>query len=309
MKRNFTIARGDLDGLGAFLKVAEKGTFRSAAQELGVSPSALSQTIRSLEARVGVSLFSRTTRSIALTEAGMLLRRSAEPAFSALRAAFEAVQSYGDQPSGLLRINAPRGVLPFLLAPILDGYQKRHPKVEVELFAEDGFADIVKNGFDAGIRLGELLQPDMVAIPVSPPFRFAVAGSPAYLERSGAPKHPEDLNNHACIRARMATSGDIFRWEFRDSDHDLAISVSGPLIINDINTIIAAGLRGAGLIYVAEPVIAGHLARGDLVEVLTDFSASTPGMFLYYPSRTRMMPKLRAFIDFLRSPEGRSQLP
>jgi DNA-binding transcriptional LysR family regulator len=301
MKVDFTITRDEIDGIPAFLRVAERRSFRAAAGELGVSPSALSQTIKALEARLGVSLFHRTTRSVGLTEAGERFLERARPAMEGFREAIEAARSLSERPSGLLRINASRGVIASLIGPVLPSFIAAYPEMEVEIFADDGFADIVGDGFDAGFRLGESLQADMVAIRVSPPFRFAVVGSPAYFARHGRPERPEDLRHHACIRFRQMTSKGIYRWEFEQGNRAFEIAVHGPLIVNDTSVNVAAALDGLGLAYVAEPLIEEQVKDGRLELVLDGYLPTTPGMFLYYPSRAQAMPKLRAFVDHMRS--------
>ena len=300
MKHDFAIDARELDGIPAFLLVAEHRSFRAAAAELGVSPSALSQTIRALEARLGIALFHRTTRSVGLTEAGVLFLERARPAMVGFREALEAARSLSERPSGLLRINASRGVIAALIGPVLPSFIAAYPEVEVEIFADDGFVDIVKSGFDAGFRLGELLQADMVAVRVSPPFRFAIVGSPAYFERRGRPGTPEDLRHHACIRFRQMTSQGIYRWEFADGNRAYEIAVDGPLIVNDTSVNVAAAVDGIGLGYVAEPLIEQLVEQGRLETVLQQYVPDTPGMFLYYPSRAQAMPKLRAFVGYMR---------
>ena len=299
MKPDFTIGR-DLDGLPAFLLVAERRSFRAAAAELGVSPSALSQTIKALEARLGIALFQRTTRSVGLTEAGERFLERARPAMAGFREAIDAARSLSERPSGLLRINASRGVIASLIGPVLPAFMAAYPELEVEIFADDGFVDIVGSGFDAGFRLGESLQADMVAVRVSPPFRFAIAGSPAYFDRRGKPGTAEDLRHHACIRFRQMTSQGIYRWEFEHGNRSFEMAVNGPLIVNDTSVSIAAAVDGLGLCYVAEPLVERLVEEGRLGLTLQDYMPETPGMFLYYPSRAQAMPKLRAFTDYMR---------
>jgi len=300
MKSDFTIGERDLDGLPAFLLVAERRSFRAAAAELGVSPSALSQTIKALEARLGIALFHRTTRSVGLTEAGERFLERARPAMAGFREAFEAARSLSERPSGLLRINASRGVIASLIGPVLPSFVAAYPEVEVEIFADDGFVDIVDGGFDAGFRLGESLQADMVAVRISPPFRFAIAGAPAYFQRRGRPRTPEDLREHACIRFRQMSSQGIYRWEFEKGNRAFEIAVHGPLIVNDTSVSIAATLDGMGLSYIAEPLVEEMVKEGRLELVLVDYMPETPGMFLYYPSRSQALPKLRAFVLHMR---------
>jgi len=296
MKNGFTIQGRLLDGAVAFLEVAERRSFRAAATELGVSPSALSQTIKALETSLGTSLLSRTTRSVGLTEAGSVFLEQLRPSLDGLEKAFETVQAFVGHPSGLLRLNMPRGVIPFLLDPILDEFAKAHPDVQVEIFADDGFTDIVAEGFDAGVRLGEYLATDMTAVRLSPPFQFCVAGAPSYFDKHGTPARPEDLRLHQCIRFRGAKTG-VYRWEFQEGSRKFEIAVDGPLIVNDTSVQLSAALRGTGLIYSAEPIVAPYLERGALKTVLDRFRSTSPGLFLYYPSRAQALPKLRAFID------------
>lgn len=289
--------RLDIDALTAFIRVAERKSFRRAADELGISPSAVSQMIKSLEGGVGTALLSRTTRSVGLTEAGNLLLRQARPAMDDLEASFSAVRAYSGHPSGLLRLNAARGAIAFLLEPMRE-FLRQHPDIEVELFADDGLADIVASGFDAGVRVGELLQPDMVAVRLSPPFRYIVAGSPDYFARHPPPQRPGDLERHRCIRFRRGTSGQVAPWSFREADRSCEVAVDGGMILNDTPVMVKAALEGLGLIHVPEPVISEYLLSGRLVGALRDCAVESPGLFLYYPRRNGLLPKLRALIDF-----------
>jgi DNA-binding transcriptional LysR family regulator len=300
MKQEYIIARNQLDGVEAFLRVADRRSFRAAADDLGLSPSAISQTIRALEARVGVPLLTRTTRSVGLTEAGERFLDHAKPAFVGLTAAFEAARSFGERPAGLLRLNVPRAAIPFLIEPVIEGFVAAFPEVEVEICGEDELIDLVERGFDAGIRMGDYLDADMIGIRLTPPFRLVVVGSPAYFERHGRPNVPADLRSHRCIRGRAPTTGAIFRWHFDVAGQPVEIAVDGPLIVNDLDVSKAAALRGVGLAYLGEPLVAEHIASGALELALEDHAAWSPGAYLYYPSRTQMLPKLRAFIDFIR---------
>jgi DNA-binding transcriptional LysR family regulator len=300
MKQEYIIARNQLDGVEAFLRVAERRSFRAAADDLGLSPSAISQTIRALEARVGVPLLTRTTRSVGLTEAGERFLEQAQPAFAGLTAAFEAARSFGERPAGLLRLNVPRAAIPFLIEPVVEGFTGAYPDVEVEICGEDELIDLVERGFDAGIRMGDYLEADMIGIRLTPPFRLVVAGSPDYFAQHGRPSDPADLRHHRCIRARAPTTGAIPRWHFQVAGQPLEMSVGGPLIVNDLDVAKAAALRGVGLAFLAEPLVTEQLAAGRLELVLEDHAAWSPGAYLYYPSRSQMLPKLRAFIDFIR---------
>jgi DNA-binding transcriptional LysR family regulator len=299
MKQNFTIRRGTLDGVEAFLSVAQFRSFRRAAAELGVTPSAVSQAIRTLEARVGAALFTRTTRSVGLTEAGERFMARAKPAFEELVAAGEAARELGQRPSGLLRLAVPRSVVPILLEPLLASFSAAYPEIEVEIAASEQSVDLAAEGFDAGIRMGQFIAADMVAVRLSPPFRMVVVGSPGYFERAAAPVSPDDLRQHACLRLRRS-NGAVAPWSLTDHDRAVEIAVSGPLIVNDYPTMLGAVVEGIGLAQVPEPLAAGPLKAGRLVEVLAPFAPLTPGVFLYYPDRRQMLPKLRAFIDHVK---------
>jgi DNA-binding transcriptional LysR family regulator len=300
MKQNFTVRRGALDGVEAFLSVAQHRSFRRAAAELGVTPSAISQAVRTLEARVGAALFTRTTRSVGLTEAGERFLSRAEPAFEELVAASEVARQLGQRPSGLLRLSAPRAVVPILLQPLVASFCQAYPEVEVEITASSELVDLAAEGFDAGIRLGQFIAADMVAVRLTPPFRFVIVGSPAYIARSGEPERPEDLRRHACLRLRRSGGG-LALWPLNDEGRAVEVAVSGPLIANDFPTLLGAALEGMGLAQVPEPIAAEHVAAGRLVRVLEPFAPMTPGVFLYHPGRRQMMPKLRAFIDHVKS--------
>lgn len=300
MKQDYTIPRGQLDGLDAFLRVAERKSFRAAAADLGVSPSAISQTIRALEARVGAALLTRTTRSVGLTQAGQYFLERAQPAFADLNRAYEAARSLGDRPTGLLRLNLPRVVISHVVEPILAGFLEAYPEIEVEICAEDGFVDLAATGFDAGVRLGEYLDADMVAVRLSPPFRFVVVGSPAYFDRHGRPERPADLRRLPCIRFRQSR-GTIPNWQFVDGNRPVEVAVTGPVILNDLRAAVSVATQGLALAHVAEPLILDELADGRLEAVLDAWAPSSPGVYLYYPSRSQILPKLRAFIDYVRA--------
>jgi len=300
MHSGFIITRDQLDGVVAFLRVAELRSFRAAAQELSLSPSALSQIVRALEARIGVTLLTRTTRSVGLTEAGERFVDHARPALDRLMLGFEAAQALGAEVTGLLRITVPRPLLPLLADELLSEFCGRYPALEVELFAENALTDIVGEGFDAGVRLGELVEADMVAMRLTPSFRFVVVGAPHYFARHGRPQRPADLQLHRCIRSRRASRRAIYRWEFIEDGRDIEVSVDGPLIVNDGDLNIAAAIKGLGLAYAPEPLVMPLVRKGELEVVLERYAPDSPGLFLYYPSRSQMLPKLRAFVDFAR---------
>jgi len=303
MKRNFTVRQGALDGVEAFLSVAQHRSFRKAAAELGVTPSAMSQAVRALEARVGAALFIRTTRSVGLTEAGERFRSRAKPAFEELVAASEVARDLGQRPAGLLRLTVPRAVVPILLERLIASFCRAFPEVEVEIAASEELVDIAAGGFDAGIRLGQFIAADMVAVRLTPPFPLVVAGSPEYLRRRGRPERIDDLRQHACLRIRRS-NGSIGPWSFADGNKPIEAIVSGPLIAHDFPTMLGAAVEGMGLAQVPEPIAAGPVNAGKLVPVLEPFAPMAPGVFLYYPSRHQMMPKLRAFVDHVKSRSG-----
>src|ERR1700723_623571 len=303
MKQNFTVRKGALDGVEAFLSVAQHRNFRKAAADLGVTPSAISQAVRALEARVGAALFIRTTRSVGLSEAGERFLSRAKPAFEELVAASEVVRDLGQRPAGLLRLTAPRAVVPILLEPLIASFCQACPEVEVEIAASADLVDIAAEGFDAGIRLGQFIAADMVAVRLTPPFPFVVVGSPDYLRRRKRPECVEDLRQHACLRMRRS-NGSIAPWSFLNGNKAVEVIVSGPFIANDMPTMLGAAVEGFGLARVPEPIAAGAVKAGKLVRVLERFAPMVPGVFLYYPGSGQMMPKLRAFIDHVKSCSG-----
>jgi DNA-binding transcriptional LysR family regulator len=308
MKQNFTVRQGALDGVEAFLSVAQHKSFRRAAAELGVTPSAISQAVRALEQRVGAALFTRTTRSVGLTEAGERFLARAKPAFEELVAAGQVARELGQKPSGLLRLAVPRAVVPILLEQLIASFCEAYPDIELEIAASAQLVDLAAEGFDAGIRLGQFIAADMVAVRLSPPFRFIVVASSDYLTRRGRPERPDDLRRHACIRMRRS-GGALALWQFEDNARTLEVAVSGPLIAHDFPTILGAALEGVGLAQVPAPIASEAIAAGRLVQVLEPYAPMAPGMFLYHPGKRQMMPKLRAFIDHVKSraPAGAAQ--
>jgi DNA-binding transcriptional LysR family regulator len=303
MKQNFTVRQGALDGVEAFLSVAQHRSFRKAAAELGVTPSAISQAVRALEARVGAALFIRTTRSVGLTEAGERFHARAKPAFEELVAASEVARDLGQRPAGLLRLTMPRAMVPILLERLIASFCQAYPEVEVEIAASAELVDIAAEGFDAGIRLGQFIAADMIAVRLTPPFPLVVVGSPEYLLGRGRPERIDDLRQHACLRIRRS-NGSIGPWSFVDGNKPIEAIVSGPLIANDLPSILGAAAENMGLAQVPEPIAAGAVKAGKLVHVLEPFAPMAPGAFLYYPSRHQMVPKLRAFIDYVKSRSG-----
>lgn len=299
MKQDLTIPQGALDGIEAFLRVAERRSFSAAAADLGVSPSAISQTVKALEARVGAPLFMRTTRSVGLTQAGEMFLERAAPAYTGLADAYEAARNLGNRPAGRLRINLMRGAVQPLFEPIIAGFCETYPEIELEIYAEDALADLSAGGFDAGVRMGEALDADMIAVRLTGSFRFVVAAAPAYLDKYGRPETPEDLRDHRCVRFRLA-SGALMPWTFERGNRDFDVAVTGPIIVNDWIAALVAMRAGVAMGMMAEPMATAMVESGELELVLTDHAASTSGLFLYYPGRKQVMPKLRAFIDYVR---------
>ncbi|RZU02933.1 LysR family transcriptional regulator [Rivibacter subsaxonicus] len=287
-----------LDGLLAFWKVAQHRGFSAAAAALEVSPSALSQAIRTLEARLGVRLLNRTTRSVSLTEAGEAYLSRIGPALGDVLEAGEQLHALQGRPSGVLRINAARISVAMVLQPLLAGFLKAHPDVQVELSNDEGYVDIVERGFDAGVRLGESVQKDMVAVPLGGPVSVAIVGSPDYFRRHPAPQHPSDLVHHRCVRFRFTGSGAIHKWELKVDDRIVDYEIAGSLTISDSLFSAEAALDGIGLAYTFEPLARPHLRSKRLKQVLAEFSPTFPGFYLYYPSRRQQPSKLKAFVDY-----------
>lgn len=287
-----------LDGLVAFVAVARHRGFSAAAGELGVTSPALSQAVRQLEQRLGVRLFHRTTRSVALTEAGEQFLARVGPAVAELYEATDAMDSFRDSPKGLLRLNAGRVVAATLLRRVVPAFQRAHPEVQVEVFMDDGFTDIVAEGFDAGFRLGESVGKDMVALPFGPPMSVAVVGSPRYLRRRPAPRTVAELAAHDLVRYRFVSSGQIYKWDFVVDGQPLAYETHGNFICNDSMAMVDAALDGLGLAYSFDLVVQEHLDKGRLVRVLEEFSPRYPGFHIYFAGHRHIPPKLRRFIDF-----------
>lgn len=299
MKQPYAIARGTLDGVEAFLRVAARRSFRQAADDLGITPSAVSQIIRGLEAQLGIALFTRTTRSVGLTEAGERFFERAAPAFDEIVAAGDAARGLAERPSGLLRLAVPRAVVPVLLQPVLASFADAYPEIVVEIVASEELVDLAKDAFDAGIRLGEFIAADMVAVRLTPAFRYAIVASISYLDRCGRPNVPEDLRLLSCIRMRRS-SGAVAPWRLEAAGGPIEVGVKGPLIVNDFPTALDAALGGVGLAQVPQPIAAAAVRAGRLEEVLTDHASLSPGVYLYHSGRRQVLPKLRAFIDHVR---------
>ncbi|MCO7564102.1 LysR family transcriptional regulator [Pseudomonas sp. S 311-6] len=290
-----------LDGLVTFLAVAEEKGFSTAAVRLGVSPSAVSQSIRSLEHRLGLVLFNRTTRSVALTEVGERFLERVQPALEALTNASRELGREADHPSGLLRLNVLRASYLIVLQPILRRFLATYPEISLELRVENQLVDIIAQGFDAGIRFGAAVDKDMVALTVGPPLQAQVIAAPDYLARHGRPQHPRALLEHDCIGFRHSSSGQIERWAFSRGNEHFELQVRGRLVLNDSEILVRSALDGLGIAYMINGYIEPFLAQGRLVRLLEDWSPCFPGLQLYYPDRRRVPAKLRALIDFLRA--------
>ncbi len=299
MKQSFTVRQGALDGVETFLSVARHRSFRRAAADLGVTPSAVSQAVRALEARVGAALFARTTRSVGLTEAGQRFLERAKPAFDELVAAAAAARDLGQRPTGLLRLAVPRAVVPLILEPVIGSFREAYPEIELEIAASEELVDLAANGFDAGIRLGHHIPADMVAVRLTPPFPLAVVGSPDYLRKRKRPTRLDDLKDHACLRFRRS-NGSIAPWPFIDGNKSVEAVVAGPLIAHDYPTLLGAAIQGMGLAQLPGPLARAPIADGRLQPLLERYAVTTPGVFLYHPGRRQVLPKLRAFIEHVR---------
>lgn len=292
--------RDDLSGLTALLLVAEKRSFTAAAASLHVTPSAVSQTVRALEARVGVRLLQRTTRSVGLTEAGAVFVAQLKPALGAVQDALRSLGKAQERPSGVVRLTVPRFGYQQVLAPKLKAFLAAYPEIDLEVSVDDAFVDIVAEGFDAGMRIGESIDREMIGVRVGEDWRMVVVGAPSYFATRGKPRHPRDLAAHECIGYRRRTTGTRYRWEFTERGRELAVTVRGRLVLDDADLMRDAAIEGHGLAYLPEPHLRAELAAGRLESVLDAFCEPFPGLFLYYPSRTHLAPKLQALVTFLR---------
>jgi DNA-binding transcriptional LysR family regulator len=296
----------ELAHLRAFVAVAECHSYRRAATQLNVSPSAVSQSVRLLESTLGLSLLIRTTRSVAVTDAGTQLLAQLKLHLDGLDAALQQAAGMGDQVLGSLRLNVPRSAACILLEPLVAPFLRAHPGIQLELTTQDGFIDIVAAGCDAGIRFAESVPRDMVAVPLGPPQRFVAVASPACVARYGVPNDPEDLLTKPCVRLRFP-SGAVYHWEFERDGQSCVIDVQGPLTVDDQRMALRAALDGVGWAYIYETMAAPHVEVGELVSALNAWCPKGTGFQLYYPSRRQASPAMRAFIDWLR--DQPSKLP
>lgn len=283
--------------LQVFLAVARLKSFSSAARELGVSRSAVSQAVRQLEASLRVPLLTRTTRSVAVTDAGRRLLESAGPAYGQVVAAFTEVSAKPGEPVGRVRLSVPRLAVPFVIEPVLPTFHARHPRIEVEIDVSDRLVDIVAEGFDAGVRSSDAIERDMVQVRLTEPFRFVVVGAPDYLARHGTPQRPEDLLRHECVTFRSQTTGALYAWELERGKKTWHVPVRGGVVTDDGVVAVSLAANGMGLAYAFEPMVEEQVRAGRLKKVLEPYAATIAGFFLFFPSRSQRSPPLRLFVD------------
>ena len=293
------MSQPDLLHMRAFMAVAECSSFRQAAKALELSPSAVSQAVRTLEARLQVPLLLRSTRSVSLTQAGEQLFEQLRPTLTQLDEVLTAASQSGGETRGHLKLNMPRNAASQLMSPLLSGFAKAHPGISLEITTQDGLVDIVRKGHDAGIRFPESVPRDMVAVAIGPRQRFTVVASPDLATRHGLPKQPADLHRLPCVRLRFP-SGVVYQWQFRRGQAAVVASISGSVTVDDQGLALQAALDGLGWAYVYEALAEPHLQQGRLVQALADWCPSEPGFQLYYPSRTQVSPALRALIDWIQ---------
>ncbi len=293
--------QSDFNALAVFALVAQERSFRAAADRLGVTRSAVSQTIRKLEEALGIALVSRTTRSVALTEAGVRLYSDAQPALIEMQAAWEAAANLTGHPQGRLTLAVSSIAESFLSGPILTSFLDANPDVKLHVTVTDDEFDIVAHGYDAGVRLGEVIAQDMIAVPVSAEQRQIAVASPAYLKKYGIPSHPSELASRRCIGWQISAHVAPYRWEFAENGREFSVTVADTVTTTDMGLMIKLAVAGAGISFGMEESFKPAIARGELVPVLEEFCPHFPGFYLYYPSRRNMAPKLRALVDHLRA--------
>jgi len=299
------VAFTPLNALNAFLAVARRRSFAGAAKDLGVSTSALSQSVRQLETRLGVALLARTSRSVALTDAGQRLLENAGPAVNQALESLKTVTASPGEVTGRVRITVPRAAVQLVIAGLIPRFVERYPKVEVEVYVDDHFVDIVAEGYDAGVRLVEAIDRDMIQVRLLGECRLVVAGAPSYLKRRGVPEKPEDLVQHECVCMRWTKGAEPWAWELERGKRNWRVPVRGPVTTNDSGLMRTLGVAGVGLIYTLEALVADEIARGRLRIVLEPYLPTVPGLFLYFPSRAQISPAFRAFVDFARAKHRR----
>ena len=292
--------RQPLNDLAAFLAVTRERSFTRAAAQLGVSASALSQTVRGLEETLGVRLLTRTTRSVAPTEAGERLAATVGPHLDGIGAELAAISELRETPSGTIRITTVDHAAETVLWPALAGFLATYPDVRVDITVDNSLTDIVTGQYDAGVRMGERVAGDMIAVRIGPELRMAAVATPSYFARRGTPKTPQDLATHSCINLRWQTLGGVYAWEFEKGARELNVRVEGQLTVNDIAVIKQAALHGVGIAFLPEDLAQPHLISGELARVLSDWTPPFPGYYLYYPSRRHQSPALALFVEALR---------
>jgi DNA-binding transcriptional LysR family regulator len=290
----------DLNQISVFLAVADAKSFRVAAERLGVTRSAVSQAIRKMEDRMGVALLQRTTRSVSLTEAGLRLHERVAPAIAEVENALETARDLPTQPTGQLRVAVSSIAERFISGPLLASFTLAYPGIQLDVTVTDDEFDIVAEGFDAGVRLGEVIEQDMIAVPVSGEQRQVVVAAPSYLQRFGAPAHPSELTQHCCIGWRPAPDVAPYRWEFEEDGREFDVAVNPRITTNDMWVMVRTACAGGGLTFGMEELFRPYLARGELVTILDTYLPPFPGFFLYFPDRRNLAPKLRALIDHAR---------
>ena len=291
------MANDPFNGLREFLAVAAASSCTAAAATLGVTPNAVSQTIRALETRLGLQLFVRTTRRVALTEAGLAFLKRVRPAAAEIADAYELLGDFRDRPMGNLRLTVPRMAIPLVLTPLLPRFRQAYPDVSVEVSIDDAAVDITEHGFDAGIRIGEAVERDMIAVRLTQDITWAVVGSPSYFVKHGRPATPEELTRHEAIRYRYPGSGTIYRWEFEREGRDVSVDAPGALTVNDFQMLMEMAEAGTGLAYLPDLSVRDTVTRGRLERVLEAYLPTSPGLFIYFPAKAQTQPKLRAFLD------------
>jgi len=296
------MAKEDFNNLLWFLAVAEERSFTRAAAKLGISQSTLSHTIKQLEARMGIRLLTRTTRSVATTEAGERLRQSMAPRISEIEAEIAALMEYRDKPAGRVRITLSDYAMESVVWPKLRPFIAAYPDIGIEFSIDNGLRNIVEDGFDAGVRLGESVQKDMIAVRIGPDWRLIAVASPTYFRGRPVPHHPHDLIGHNCINMRQSTFGGLYAWEFEKDGQELRVRVDGQLTFNNNYAMVDATLNGYGIAYMPEDLVSQHLAAGRLVSVLDEWSPPFAGYFIYYPSRRQNLPAFKMIVDALRYP-------
>lgn len=289
-----------LSHLPVVLAVSQAASFAGAAARLNMSPSAVSHAVRTVEDALGTPLFARTTRSVALTEAGEAFLSLVGPSLTAIDAAAEQLQAERGKITGVLRLNVPRVAQPIAITPVLERMAWRHPHLTTEITSDEKMIDIVAAGYDAGVRLGETIAEDMVAVRLTPPLKAIMVASPAYLDAKGAPRSLAELRKHSCIGYRMIAAGSVYAWDLNDGGRDVAVEVSGPVRVTDSLYARELALAGVGIAYLFEPLVRADIREGRLTWILPKTSIEEPGLFLYFPRGAAAMPKLRAFIDVAR---------